>query len=185
MKTPCFLFTLLLVLGLRPHLAAQTPYKPKLPENDPGIVYQFQLRVSRAGTGLESMVGSRNGGGIGFSAMFGDDFLRLRLRMDGDGFPGKDGKGAVTTSGAGVEGVLFLPSFPWATPYVSCGAAFQHWEIGQNDQVPARSRTTNHLAGRAELGLRLRWGFQVTLGVLYGKTVDGQTAANPYLALAL
>jgi hypothetical protein len=148
-----------------------------------GILYQFQGRVIHAGGGMEALTGSRDGGGIGFSALFGSEPLRLRLRMDGEGFPGRDGKGAVSSYGLGAEALVFLPFGDRVTPFVSCGPALQHWDLAQNDQFPAHSRTMNHLAGRFEVGLRFGRQTLVSLGVLAGRTFDGGGAVNPYLAV--
>lgn len=174
--------TLLLAL-----CAAAAPAQDKLnlglSSREDGIVYQFQLRAVRAGGGLDPVVASRSGGGAGFAAMFGDTPLRLRLRLDGDGFPGRDGRGPVSTFGLGAEGILFLPELGRLTPFLSAGAAFQHWSVAQEDRLPARSRNANRLSGRAELGLQVGRRVGVSLGVLVGKTVDDRSTANPYLAV--
>lgn len=174
--------TLLLVLctALAP---AQDKLNLGLSSPEDGIVYQFQLRAVRAGSGLDPVVASRNGGGAGFAAVFGDTRLRLRLRLDGDSFPGRDGKGPVSTFGLGAEGILFLPELGRLTPFLSMGAAFQRWSVAQEDRLPVRSRNASHPAGRAELGLRLGRRLALSLGVLVGKTLDDRTAANPYLAV--
>lgn len=173
-------FLLLLCAGTS---MAQDKLNLGLSPGGDGIVYQFQLRAARAGGGLDPVVASRSGGGAGFAAMFGDTPLHLRLRLDGDGFPGRDGMGPVSTFGLGAEGVLFLPGLGRLTPFLSAGAAFQHWSVAQEDRLPARSRNANRLAGRAELGLRLGRRGAVSLGVLVGKTVDDRSTANPYLAV--
>jgi len=176
--------TMALVLGLPLSLQAQEKMKLDLATGGDGILYQLQLRVVQAGSGLDSVVGRRIGGGMGFSALLGDSQLRLRVRMDWDGFEGKDGKGSVSTAGLGVEGVYFLPSFDWVTPFLSCGAAFQRWDVAQIDQFPGtRSKVSNRLAGRAELGLRLGRRTLLSVGILVGKAGEGQSAANPYLAV--
>jgi len=172
---------LLLLVG--PGLQAQG--KPDFPpsRSDDGILYQFQGRVIRAGGGMEAFTDNRIGGGIGFSALFGSEPLRLRVRMDGEGFSGKDGKGAVSSYGLGAEALVFLPVGDWVTPFISCGPALQHWDLAENDQFPAHSRTSNHLAGRVELGLRFGQRTLVSLGVLAGRTFDGRGAVNPYVAV--
>ncbi len=174
--------TLLLAL-----CAAVAPAQDKLnlglSSREDGIVYQFQLRAVRAGGGLDPVVASRSGGGAGFAAMFGDTPLRLRLRLDGDGFPGRDGRGPVSTFGLGAEGILFLPELGRLTPFLSAGAAFQHWSVAQEDRLPARSQKASRLAGRAELGLRLGRRLALSVGVLVGRTVDDRSTANPYLAV--
>ena len=175
-----------LAAGLPLSLRAQEKPYTGLASSEDGTVYQFQLRVVQAGSGLDDVVGNRTGGGAGFSAMFGDMPLRLRLRMDGDAFEGKDGKGLVSTGGFGAEGVYFLPSYDWATPFLSCGAAFQRWDVSQNDvQTGDHSVVSYRLAGRAELGLRLGRRTLISLGVLIGKAGDGQTVTNAYLAVTL
>jgi hypothetical protein len=173
-----------LALALAGGLGAQDKLNLGLIASDDGIVYQFQGRVVQAGSGMDSVVGNRTGGGVGFSAMFGDRPLRLRVRMDWDGFEGKDWKGSVNTTGLGADGVFFLPSFDWVTPFFSCGVAFQHWVIGENNNLPGeRSRTSNRLAGRAELGLKLGRRTLLSVGILLGKAGDDQSAANLYLAV--
>jgi hypothetical protein len=172
-----------LVVGLSASLQAQDKLNLKWSTGDDGIVYQFQGRVVQAGSGMDTVVGSRTGGGVGFAAMFGDTPLRLRVRMDGDAFDGKEGKGRVSTAGLGAEGVLFLPSSGWVVPFLSCGAALQHWEVTQGDRVPTSSRTANRIAGRAELGLKLGRRTLVSLGLLIGKTGEGRSTTNSYLAV--
>ena len=175
---------MVLVLGLPLGLRAQEKLKLDLGKGGDGTVYQFQLRVVQAGRELEGVVGNRTGGGVRFSALFGESQLRLRVRIDWDGFDGRDGKGSVNTAGLGAEGVYFLPSFDWVTPFLACGPAFQRWEVGQNDLFPGiRSKVSNRLAGRAELGLRLGRRTLLSVGVLVGKAGEGQTTANPYLAI--
>jgi hypothetical protein len=181
-QASCISLATALVLALPASLQAQEKLNLKLSTSDDGILYQFQARLVQAGSGMDKVVGSRTGGGVGFSAVFGDTPLRLRVRMDGDAFDGKDGKGRVATEGLGAEGVLFLSSFDRVTPFISCGAAFQHWEVTQGDQVPTNSRTSNRIAGRAELGLRLGRRALVSFGVLAGKTGDGRSTSNFYLA---
>jgi len=175
---------LALSTSLSTALLAQT--KPYLgpTASDAGIVYSFQLRIVQAGSGLEGVVGNRTGGGGGFSAMFGDTPLRLRFRMDGDAFPGRDGQGNVSSVGLGAEGVYFLPSFTWMTPYISLGAAVQQWEVMQAEANPSSSRTANQIAGRAELGIKLGRSTMLSLGVLAGSTVNGSKTTNPYTAWA-
>ena len=176
--------TTALILALPLGLQAQEKLKLDLASGGDGTLYQFQLRVVQAGSGLDGGVGRRTGGGVGVSALFGDSQLRLRVRMDWDGFDGKDGKGSVNTAGLGVEGVYFLPSFDWVTPFLSCGVAFQRWEVQQNATFPgAGSLISNRLAGRAELGLRFGRRTLLSLGVLTGKVGEGQSAVNPYVAL--
>jgi hypothetical protein len=172
-----------LLLSTTADLQAQGKPAFSPPRTEDGILYQFQGRVVYAGGGMEAFTDNRVGGGIGFSALFGSEPLRLRLRMDGEGFPGKNGKGAVSSYGLGAEALVFLPFGDRVTPYLSCGPAFQHWDFAQNDQFPMHSRTTNHLAGRAELGLRFGRRTLVSLGVLVGSTVDGKSAVNPYVAV--
>lgn len=166
--------------------AAVAPAQDKLNlglgSREEAIIYQCQLRAIRAGGGLGPVVASRSGGGPGFAAVFGNTPLRLRLRLDGDSFPGKDGKGPVSTYGLGAEGILFLPQLGRIIPFLSAGAAFQHWSVAQADRLPVGSRNANRIAGRAELGLRLGRRVAVSLGVLVGKTVDDRSTANPYLA---
>jgi len=175
-----------LVVGLPLSLQAQDKPYTGLASSDDGTVYQFQLRVVQAGSGLDAVVGNRTGGGAGFSAMFGDMPLRLRLRMDWDGFEGKDGKGLVSTGGFGAEGVFFLPSFDWVTPFISCGAAIQRWDVSQNDELTGmHSQISYRFAGRAELGLRFGRRTLLSVGVLIGTVGDGRTTANSYLALTL
>lgn len=173
--------TLFLVL-----CAAVAPAQDKLDlglsSREDGIVYQFQVRAVRAGGGLDPVVASRNGGGAGFAAVFGDTPLRLRLRLDGDGFPGRNGMGPVSTFGLGAEGLLSLPELGGSTPFLSAGVSFQHWSVAQEDRLPARSQKANRLAGRAELGLRLGRRLALSLGVLVGRTFDDHSTANPYLA---
>ena len=180
----CLSLAIALVVGLPSSLLGQDKPYTGLATSDDGIVYQFQLRVVQAGRELEGVVGNRTGGGVGFSALFGESQLRLRVRMDWDGFDGREGKGSVNTAGLGAEGVYFLPSFDWVTPFLACGPAFQRWEVGQNDLFPGiRSKVSNRLAGRAELGLRLGRRTLLSVGVLVGKAGEGQTTANPYLAI--
>jgi hypothetical protein len=174
-----------LAIGLTSSLTAQNKPNQGGLQGDSAIVYSGQLRVVRAGSDLEGVVGNRTGGGGGFSAMFGDTPLRLRIRMDGDAFSGMDGQGLVSSVGLGIEGVFFFPSFDWVTPYVSLGAAFQQWNIMQAKENSTSSITTNHIAGRAELGTRFGRSITLSLGVLAGSTVNGHTATCPYLALGI
>jgi hypothetical protein len=179
------LFAGFLSVGLTASLTAQSkPYQGGLP-SDKAIIYSGQLRADQAGGGLNGVVGNRTGGGGGFSAMFGDTPLRLRIRMDGDAFSGLDGQGLVSTVGLGMEGVFFFPSFDWVTPYISLGAAFQQWNIMQAKETSTSSVATNHIAGRAEFGTRFGRTITLSLGVLAGSTVNGLTATCPYLALGI
>lgn len=112
------------------------------------IVYQFQLRAVRAGSGLDPVVASRNGGGAGFAAVFGDTPLRLRLRLDGDGFPGRDGMGPVSTSASAPRASCSFPN--WAASPPSCPQA-AHSSTGRwprrTGSRPVRGMPTESPAG--------------------------------------
>jgi len=170
-----------LLAGL-PLIAQGTP-RFDIPGEDRGVQYHFQLRASKAGSALRDQVGNQIAGGGGFMALFGEEPLRVRVRMDGDNFPSQDGRQRVQTEGLGVEAFLFFTDGDAITPYLSVGPAFQRWEIGGGDYPGQAPRSLNKLAGRAETGVWFKERVGASIGVLFGSIDTGRKAASPYLAI--
>ncbi len=175
----------LVLMALGIPLPAQARPNFSLPRDEKGIQYHFQLRTSRGGTGVRELAGNQVSGGGGFMAMLGDMPLRLRIRMDGDIFPASPGKQIVRTAGLGAEACYLFPASGSLEPFLSLGPAFQHWEIGaDNDTGPAK-RSLNKAAGRLEGGLWFRERVCLSLGILCGRLEQGHSTSNPYAALTL
>ncbi|HJV88983.1 MAG TPA: hypothetical protein VJ623_01650 [Holophagaceae bacterium] len=169
------LFLLALSLG------AQEKVRVPL-DRDPNT-YTFQLRIDQAGSTLRDAGASLTGGGAGFAMILGDDPLRLRLRMDWDGWSGKPDFGAIQTAGITTEAFYVFDAGDAVVPFVSAGPAFQHWILGAGPALGREQATFNKLAFRAEAGVFIRRRFALSLGVLTGSLQASQRATMTYLGL--
>ena len=150
-----------------------------------GLAYQFNLRAIAAGGTLQDLGSDRSGGGGGFALVIGEEPMRLRVRMDGDTFPGRTSTGPVSTYGFGVEPIVILPSSYVFAPYVSAGLAFQQWKLGPPATDPStRDLVTNKLAMRVEFGTVYKEHLTICIGVLEGYLLTGRKASCPYLGIS-
>jgi len=146
------------------------------------VNYQFSLRANQGGSTLRDQGADQGGGGGGFAMILGAEPLRLRVRMDGDNFPGKSNP--INTYGIGAEALLVAGNPGSFHPYLSAGPAFEQWKIGAPDGFSSNS-TVNKLAWRVEGGVWYKQALGLHVGVLTGLLQSGQRVTFTYIGLSV
>jgi len=155
-----------------------------LAAGDETVSYQLNGRGSLPGNTLKEMGYSRSGAGGGVAVLVGREAMRLRVRLDGDTYPGAGTADALNTYGLGADGVLALETDTDFRPTISAGIAFQKWKLGQQNTFNGKAGV-NRAAARAEVGVQYRNRFSLYVGTLTGRVGWGRQARCPYVGFSV
>lgn len=152
----------------------------------------WELRAEIPRDALQPLTDPKYGFGLGYLADLGGGPGYIRLRLDGDTFTGVRSNGPVEGLGAGAQVVFEFGEVLGLHTYVAAGPCFEHWSVAHNNApvpegAPAESPawTSNKLALRGDLGLRISRGVQASVGVLTGPMGNGRSATSLFLAVDL